>query len=115
MSWEPKVNFPPPEQGQDIGLESGSVAADWIEYFERQQVIPGSVGLEHRLHQHMKEGKGSFYWSEFVFYGFVNYRSDAIFLAGFPDRPQTQPHHPKFDPGTARLQFVKEVKDALAL
>ncbi|MBI4624456.1 MAG: hypothetical protein HY736_14725 [Verrucomicrobia bacterium] len=48
----------------------------------------------------MKRGKATFYWSEFVHYGYFNYRDDAIFMIGFPDRPQTQPHHPKFDPKT---------------
>ena len=51
----------------------------------------------------MKLGTEPYYWSEFIFYGYVNYRSDAILLAGLPDRPETQPQHKKFDRRAAKL------------
>lgn len=65
----------------------------WLEYFVRHQIEPGTAGFEERLHRHMKWGPKPDYWSEFVFFGCVNHRSDAIFLTGYPDRPETQPHH----------------------
>ena len=78
----------------------GTPEADWLEYFVRQQVLAGSPGAEDRLHRHMKHSQDDWYWTEFFFYGYVNHRSDAIFVAGVPDRPETQPHHPKFNEST---------------
>jgi hypothetical protein len=80
----------------------GSPKADWLDYFERQQILAGAPGSEERLYRHMKWGKDDWYWSEFVFCGYVNHRSDAIFLAGLPDRPETQPHHKEFDEANSR-------------
>ncbi len=85
----------------------GCLEADWIDYFIRHQIVPGTVGCEERLRRHMKEGKDNYYWSEFAFYGYVNYRSDAIFLAGFPDQPQTQPAHNKYDRRTFDRDLAK--------
>jgi hypothetical protein len=84
----------------------GSPKADWLDYFERQQILAGAPGSEERLYRHMKWGKDDWYWSEFVFCGYVNHRSDAIFLAGLPDRPETQPHHKEFDEVKSRLRFA---------
>ena len=84
----------------------GCREADWLEYFKRHQILPGTVGCEERLRRHLKDGRDKFYWSEFVFWGYVNFRSDAIFLAGFPDQPHTQPAHNSFDPTTLDLRRV---------
>jgi hypothetical protein len=32
------------------------------------------------------------YWNDFVFEGYVNYRTDAIYLRGLPDIPESRPH-----------------------
>ena len=77
--------------------------SEWLAYFERFQIVPGTVGGEERLRRHMKLGGAPTYWSEFIFYGYVNFRSDAIFLTGLPDRPETQPHRQEFNPRTWRL------------
>jgi hypothetical protein len=39
-------------------------------------------------------------------WGCVNFRSDAIFLAGFPDQRHTQPAHSSFDSTTLDLRRV---------
>lgn len=71
--------------------------ADWLQYFERHDIHAGTVGVDTRLHRHMKFGKNPTYWSEFIFYGYSNFTSDVILLAGFPDQPSTQPHHDKYN------------------
>ena len=40
----------------------------------------------------MKHGPTRAYWNDFVVEAYVNYRSDAIFLAGLPDVPESRPH-----------------------
>lgn len=47
---------------------------------------------------HLKFPPTSRYWTEYVFEGYVNHLSQAVFLAGLPDRPETRPHSPQFDP-----------------
>ncbi len=39
-----------------------------------------------------EEGDCRTYWNDFVFEGYVNYRTEAIFLAGLPDVPESRPH-----------------------
>ena len=85
-----------------VGCREG----DWLEYFNRYQIVPGTVGCDERLRRHFKVGKDRFYWIEFAFWGFINFRSDAIFLAGFPDKLHTQPAHRSFDPSTLDLRRV---------
>ena len=75
----------------------GASASQWLEYFARHQIIPTTVGLDERLRRHMKLGPSPEYWAEYIFCGYVNHRSDAVFLTGFPDRPETQPHHSVFN------------------
>ncbi len=40
----------------------------------------------------MKFGPSRVFWNEFVLEAYVNYQSDAIFLAGLPDIPEIRPH-----------------------
>lgn len=87
---------------------AGYARRDWLKYFMRQQIFPGTVGVEERLHRHMKHGNDGWYWSEFLFYGYVNFRSDAIFLTGFPDLPETQPQHKSFDRSTFQLNVIAQ-------
>jgi len=56
----------------------GCREVNWMDYFKRHQVLPGTVGCEERLRRHLKESEDSYYWSEFAFYGYVNYRSDSL-------------------------------------
>ena len=83
----------------------GIGAQGWLGYFARHQVVPGTLGVEERLHRHLKSSWTPDYWVEYVFYGYVNYRADAIFLTGLPDRPTTQPQHKTFDPRTAKIRL----------
>ena len=43
----------------------------------------------------MKYGPTRGYWNDYVFEAYVNYQSDAIYLAGLPDIPdipESRPH-----------------------
>lgn len=102
----PLESFPSPHLAITTPyLLLGCSKADWLEYFRRQEILAGAPGAEERLYRHMKRGKDDWYWSEFLFYGYVNHRADAIFVAGFPDRPETQPHHDDFDEKQSPLRF----------
>ena len=65
---------------------------DWQAYFRRtlpdapRQARPDAYEL------HMKHGPTRAYWNDFVVEAYVNHRSDAIFLAGLPDVPESRPH-----------------------
>jgi hypothetical protein len=71
-------------------------AADWLHYFRRHGIEPGTAGVDAKLHRHVKYGKTPSYWSEYIFYGYSNYAADVVFVTGFPDQPQTQPAHRKY-------------------
>ena len=40
----------------------------------------------------MKYGPTREYWNDFVFEAYVNHQTDAIYLAGLPDVPESRPH-----------------------
>ena len=40
----------------------------------------------------MKYGPTRTYWNDFVLEGYVNHRTEAIYLAGLPDVPASRPH-----------------------
>ena len=40
----------------------------------------------------MKFGLQTNYWPEYVFEGYVNHKSDVIFLRGLPDVAESRPH-----------------------
>jgi hypothetical protein len=42
--------------------------------------------------RHMKCGPTPEYWNDFVIEAYVTHQSDAIFLAGLPDVPESRPH-----------------------
>jgi hypothetical protein len=69
---------------------------DWLQYFKRHDIRPKTVGVEARLHRHLKFGKNRTYWSEYIFYGYSNFGPGVILLTGFPDQPNTQPQHDKY-------------------
>ncbi len=80
----------------------GLTLQQWLEYFARHQIVPAAVGLDERLRRHMKAAPAPDYWAEYIFWGYLNYRADAVFLTGFPDRPETQPQHDSYDPSSAQ-------------
>lgn len=49
---------------------------------------------------HMKFPSSPRYWTEYVFEGYVNHLSQAVFLAGLPDRTETRPNSPHYDSAT---------------
>jgi hypothetical protein len=62
---------------------------DWLAYFRR--TCPATAGFDD-YERHMKYGPTREYWNDFVFEAYVNYRADAIYLAGLPDIPESHPH-----------------------
>ena len=95
--------LPPLENSQDyyIGLTTPYQMImqsndDWLRYFERHDIRPGTVGAETRLYRHLKYGKSRTYWSEYLFYGYANFGPGVIKITGFPDQPETQPAHDNY-------------------
>jgi hypothetical protein len=62
---------------------------EWLAYFRRTFPQQARVADYER---HMKYGPTRSYWNDFVFEAYVNYREEAIYLAGLPDVPETRPH-----------------------
>jgi hypothetical protein len=65
---------------------------EWQAYLRR--TLPGAPE-QARIdanQRHMKYGPTRTYWNDFVFEGYVNHRTDAIYLAGLPDIPESRPH-----------------------
>jgi hypothetical protein len=88
--------LPPLTQGSDehvvfttpyILLQPGP--HDWLAYFRRAFPQTARVGDYER---HMKYGPTREYWNDFVFEAYVNHRTEAIYLAGLPDVPESRPH-----------------------
>jgi hypothetical protein len=63
--------------------------ADWLAYFRR--TFPATAGFDD-YERHMKYGPTRKYWNDYVFEAYVNHQSDAIYLAGLPDIPESRPH-----------------------
>jgi hypothetical protein len=61
----------------------------WLAYFNRALRQTACVDDYER---HMKYGPTREYWNDFVFEAYVNHRTDAIYLAGLPDVPESRPH-----------------------
>ena len=62
---------------------------DWLAYCSRTFSETARVEDYER---HMKYGPTREYWNDFVFEAYVNYRAEAIYLAGLPDVPESRPH-----------------------
>lgn len=62
---------------------------DWLAYFSRRLPQTGRIP-EYELH--MKYGPTREYWNDFVFEAYLNHRTDAIYLSGLPDVPESRPH-----------------------
>jgi hypothetical protein len=65
---------------------------DWERYFHR--TLPDAP-LRERIaayERHMKYGPTRQYWTDFVFEAYVNHQTEAIFLTGLPDSPESRPH-----------------------
>jgi hypothetical protein len=93
--WYVRV-LPPPIQGSSlhvafttpyIVLQPGP--REWLAYVSRTFSGTASIG---DYIDHMKYGPTREYWNEYVFEAYVNYRTEAIFLAGLPDVAESRPH-----------------------
>jgi hypothetical protein len=62
---------------------------DWLAYFRR--TFPTTAGFDD-YERHMKYGPTREYWNDYVFEAYVNHQTDAIYLAGLPDIPESRPH-----------------------
>ena len=65
---------------------------EWLAYFQRACTQTSPQARNHAYEQYLKRGPTLHYWNEFVFEGYVNHRHEAIFLAGFPDVPESRPN-----------------------
>ncbi len=66
--------------------------AEWTAYFSRMLPQGAPQARIDAYQRHMKYGPTRRYWNDFVFEGYVNHRSELIFLAGLPDVPDSRPH-----------------------
>ena len=62
---------------------------EWLAYFRR--AFPATAGFA-EYERHLKYGPTRRYWNDYVFEAYVNHQSDAIYLAGLPDIPESRPH-----------------------
>ena len=85
----------------------GTPKKAWLQFFERNKIKKDQVGHETRLYKLFKQGKNRQYWPEYVFYAYVNFMPDRIFLTGIPDQPQTLPCLDKFDPSTMDHEMIR--------
>jgi len=73
-----------------ILLKSG--LREWQAYFRRTlPEAPQQARLD-AYERHMKYGPTRAYWNDFVFESYVSHRTEAIYLAGLPDIPESRPH-----------------------
>jgi len=77
---------------KDKQTYSRTTEAEWMAYFERNLDQTGFEDQALAYAWLMKYGRSRHYWNEYVFLEYMNHQPDAIFLAGFPDRPSSLPH-----------------------
>ena len=65
---------------------------EWQAYFRRTLPDAPKQARVDAYERHMKYGPTRTYWNDFVFEGYVNHRTEAIYLAGLPDAPESRPH-----------------------
>jgi hypothetical protein len=65
---------------------------------QKRQTL-GASSSEVAIARHLKSGPRELYWFEFIFNAYAGERNGTAYLAGVPDRPETQPHHEAYAPG----------------
>ena len=65
---------------------------EWQAYFRRTLPDAPKQARIDANERHMKYGPTRSYWNDFVFEGYVNHRTEVIFLAGLPAIPESRPH-----------------------
>lgn len=78
--------------------------AEWRQYCERAIAGAAAGDRGERLARHFKAQDDPRRWTEYIMNGYagVTETEGAIALAGVPDRPQTLPHHPEYDPSAEK-------------
>ncbi|MDF2576719.1 MAG: hypothetical protein K0S74_203 [Chlamydiales bacterium] len=71
---------------------TGHKEQEWLDYFKRQSIIPNTLGVEHRLAEHMHYGKSTTYWLEYIVQSYVKQKGNVIILKGLPDCEETRPY-----------------------
>ena len=96
--WYVRV-LPPPASGivEHVAFSTPYVLlkpglAEWQAYFRRTLPSGPQLARLDAYARHLKYGPTRTYWNDFVFEGYVNHRTEAIFLAGLPDVPESRPH-----------------------
>jgi hypothetical protein len=96
--WYARVLPPPSPGGSEhivfttpyIVLEPG--LRGWQAYFRRTLPDAPQPARVDAYKRHMKYGPTRAYWNDFLFESYVNHRTEVIYLAGFPDVPESRPH-----------------------
>ena len=76
----------------DGNIGSSAKRDDWEAFFDRNLKATEEKDKIKAYEAFMKYGKNKHFWNEYIFEGFVNYQTDMIMLAGFPDIPLSMPH-----------------------
>lgn len=71
---------------------------EWQACFQRACTQTSPQARIDECEHHLKYGPSLHYWNEYVFEGYVNHRHEAVFLAGFPDVPESRPNSPAYAP-----------------
>jgi hypothetical protein len=64
----------------------------WLSFFARAQERTKINDKKRSYEILMKYGLNRHYWNEYIFEGYVNYQTEMILLAGFPDIALSRPH-----------------------
>jgi hypothetical protein len=76
----------------ESGRWSRTPEASWRGYFERTLAKVKANDPTAAYEQLMKYGLSRQYWNEYIFVAYANHRADCIYLAGWPDVPDSLPH-----------------------
>lgn len=111
--FDPAVNDDSVVWGAPYLLMSEGGEQEWLAFFER--VAPGLAGEARAaaLVQYFKGGTPN-HMLEYIVNGYYGQAPNStVVLTGVPDRPETQPHHPDFEPlssSTASADPLRNVR-----
>jgi hypothetical protein len=77
---------------EDRGRWSATTQTTWLSYFKRTLPKIKAADATAAYTALMKYGLDRQYWNEYIFVAYANHRPDCIFLAGWPDVPDSLPH-----------------------
>jgi len=66
--------------------------ADWTAFLSKSLIGLTAPEKRRRLYDLLKYGRGTDFWSEFIFKAYHHHWPQAIFLTGLPDVPGSLPH-----------------------